>query len=312
MEIIEFKDYPNTETPMSSHNLNRMQNNIKTELTNIEQEGIIVSPTEPTTNRRKVWMQKGKNLFNKNNANIISGYMSGGVHKIFKNNTNADKMIYIKCNPNTTYTVSKCVSSRFAVCAINEILTTSEKDITNVIVDNNEQSITITTGTNECYLYVYYYTSGDNEQEILNSIQIEQGSTATEYEEYIEPKMYILNDNNVYEEFMKKEESEGTSLWIGSSFAETITLSDNPLNYRYFLVKTSSGYNAIVPALTGGSAVTGRSLVENSTYSRYELFFYINNINNANKTILFAPTYLFKNGAYSSMAQITEIIGYKD
>lgn len=186
--------------------VNTQINEVNEQLTNIEQEGIIVSPTEPTTNRRKVWMQKGKNLFNKNNANIISGYMSGGVHKIFKNNTNADKMIYIKCNPNTTYTVSKCVSSRFAVCAINEILTTSEKDITNVIVDNNEQSITITTGTNECYLYVYYYTSGDNEQEILNSIQIEQGSTATEYEEYIEPKMYILNDNNVYEEFMKKHE----------------------------------------------------------------------------------------------------------
>lgn len=194
----------------TDNEIEEIQNNIKeevnTQLTNIEQEGIIVSPTEPTTNRRKVWMQKGKNLFNKNNANIISGYMSGGVHKIFKNNTNADKMIYIKCNPNTTYTVSKCVSSRFAVCAINEILTTSEKDITNVIVDNNEQSITITTGTNECYLYVYYYTNGDNEQEILNSIQIEQNSTATEYEEYIEPKIYVLNDNNVYEEFMKKHE----------------------------------------------------------------------------------------------------------
>lgn len=61
MEIIEFKDYPNTETPMSSHNLNRMQNNIKTELSNIEQEGIIVSPTEPTTNRRKVWLQNVDN-----------------------------------------------------------------------------------------------------------------------------------------------------------------------------------------------------------------------------------------------------------
>ena len=35
--------------------------------------------------------------------------------------------------------------------------------------------------------------------------QLEQGSTATEYEEYIEPKVYTLNDNSVYEEFMKKE-----------------------------------------------------------------------------------------------------------
>lgn len=32
MEIIEFKDYPNTETPLSAYNLNRMQNNIKDEV----------------------------------------------------------------------------------------------------------------------------------------------------------------------------------------------------------------------------------------------------------------------------------------
>lgn len=32
MEIIEFKDYPNTETPLSAYNLNRMQNNIKEEV----------------------------------------------------------------------------------------------------------------------------------------------------------------------------------------------------------------------------------------------------------------------------------------
>jgi len=37
-------------------------------------------------------------------------------------------------------------------------------------------------------------------------MQIEQGSTATEYEEYIESKTYILNNNNAYEEFMKKQE----------------------------------------------------------------------------------------------------------
>lgn len=61
MEIVEFKDYPNTETPLNSHNLNRMQNNIKTELTNIEQEGIIASPTEPIVNRRKVWLQNVNN-----------------------------------------------------------------------------------------------------------------------------------------------------------------------------------------------------------------------------------------------------------
>ncbi len=37
--------------------VNTQINEVNEQLTNIEQEGIIVSPTEPTENRRKVWMQ---------------------------------------------------------------------------------------------------------------------------------------------------------------------------------------------------------------------------------------------------------------
>lgn len=37
-------------------------------------------------------------------------------------------------------------------------------------------------------------------------MQIEQGSKATKYEAYIEPKIYIKNSNDVYEEFIKKSE----------------------------------------------------------------------------------------------------------
>ncbi|MCI8362286.1 MAG: hypothetical protein HFJ41_04010 [Clostridia bacterium] len=52
--------------------VNTQINEVNTQLTNIEQEGIIVSPTEPMADRRKVWIQKGKNLFDKNN--VTKGY----------------------------------------------------------------------------------------------------------------------------------------------------------------------------------------------------------------------------------------------
>lgn len=52
--------------------VNTQINEAKEQLTNIEEEGIIVSPTEPMADRRKVWMQKGKNLFDKNN--VTKGY----------------------------------------------------------------------------------------------------------------------------------------------------------------------------------------------------------------------------------------------
>ncbi len=52
--------------------LSAYQEEVNEQLTNIEQEGIIVSSTEPAKNRRKVWMQKGKNLFDK--SKVTKGY----------------------------------------------------------------------------------------------------------------------------------------------------------------------------------------------------------------------------------------------
>ena len=48
----------NQEPAISAENLNQMQNNM-------EEVGVAISPTEPTTNEN-VWIQKGKNLYNKN------------------------------------------------------------------------------------------------------------------------------------------------------------------------------------------------------------------------------------------------------
>lgn len=124
------------------------------------------------------------NLFDKDNVNIISGYLSANTQKIYKNSTYKDKMLYIKCRPNTTYTISKKQSSRFSTCTADEIITTAEKNISNATANNTSTSITITSGANDNYLYVFYYTNGDNEQEILNSIKIEQGSIATPYTPY--------------------------------------------------------------------------------------------------------------------------------
>ena len=54
----------NSEPDLTAENLNKMQQDI----------GTVVSPTEPQGNERlKVWIQKGKNLFDKNN--ILSGYL---------------------------------------------------------------------------------------------------------------------------------------------------------------------------------------------------------------------------------------------
>lgn len=229
MEIVEFKDYPNTETPLNSHNLNRMQNNIKTELTNIEQEGIIVSPTEPTENRRKVWMQKGKNLFS---IGFISGYT---LNSTTGNNESSSNYIvtnnFIEVKANTTYTIS--INSNLEMLERGPRICEYDENYNMInCLYNTGLTYTFTTSNHTKYIkFSEAFYSVDN---MTTNIQVmlEQSLVATNYEEYIEPKTYILNDNNVYEEFMKKEEK--TILYNNPNGSNgNITLLDDAENYDY-------------------------------------------------------------------------------
>ena len=72
---------------------------------------------------------------------------------------------------------------------------------------------------------------------------IKEGTMVIPYEPYIEDeKIYVKSENDVYEEFMKKEEVETYKL-LGSANNEdkTITLSNDKLsNYKFLVVR--SGY----------------------------------------------------------------------
>lgn len=126
----------------------------------------------------------GKNLFDKDNANILNAYFAQ--EKIIASSS-AGKTLYISCKPNTTYTVSRIAGTRF------RILTTETTPTLNVNgidyqANDNTTSLTITTSNNANYLCVYYYSSASDtktEQQILDTIQIEEGTTATTYEPYI-------------------------------------------------------------------------------------------------------------------------------
>lgn len=128
----------------------------------------------------------GKNLFNKDNANVFDGYLSGS-NVITGGST---KSIYISCKPNTTYTITKentggnnrfCVfttdvTPKIGVTALNYVGTKSGAD--------NNSHYTITTPSNANYLcaFIGVGSTTPSLEEILESIQIEEGSIATEYE----------------------------------------------------------------------------------------------------------------------------------
>lgn len=132
----------------------------------------------------------GKNLFDKDHANIIdNATFSSGM--VAYNAT--QKVLYIPCEPSTTYTISKVATSglnaRFAVATAEAIDPESyyDTDIYNTSSSDTASSITYTTDSSAVYLMVLFYNSNNTQytlQETLDSIQIEYGSSATTYEGY--------------------------------------------------------------------------------------------------------------------------------
>lgn len=117
------------------------------------------------------------NLFDKDNANILNANFSSIINTLTSNSSS--RTIYIPCLPNTTYTIQKILSTRFVIGYTN-IAPDIGVEVFERIVSNTATELTITTGSNAKYLAVFYYNSSSDtltEQEILNSIQIEESTT---------------------------------------------------------------------------------------------------------------------------------------
>lgn len=135
----------------------------------------------------KTWLFEdivGKNIFNKNNYTSYSGYVgSDGI--LYPNAP--DYCIIIPFERVGTFTFSfNQNSNRIRVAEYNE-LTTSDYSQLTLLAQNSSSnsSVTFTTSSNCKYLYVGL---GNNSSivftDAINTAQIEEGSTATEYEPY--------------------------------------------------------------------------------------------------------------------------------
>lgn len=140
----------------------------------------------------KVYGGRGKNLFDKDNAAYLIGYFSK-THTAITTHANA-RTIYIPCEPNTTYTISRNTSyTNFhfgyttVLPAVGVAVNGYHGDATGSVT-----SFTLTTGADAKYLVSYIYNGYSEEgtsnawDTIIGGIQIEEGSTATAWEEYKE------------------------------------------------------------------------------------------------------------------------------
>lgn len=128
----------------------------------------------------------GKNLFDKDNANTLAAYISSASpYEIMSSSGNTT--IYIPCEPNTTYTISKVADNVFRAGTT----TTVPADgipTNNFIRNDTGSSLTLTSSAGDKFIAVFVRNaySSHTEEDILSSIQIEKGS-ATTYAPYFEP-----------------------------------------------------------------------------------------------------------------------------
>lgn len=136
----------------------------------------------------------GKNLFD--GVSVLNAYfsLSGTIA------SNADsKTVFTKCKPNTTYTISKKAGERFRVAYTKET-PNFNTSIYGAIEDFTANSISITTGADAKYIIAYVYNVNNDSitwAEMLASIQIEEGTEATDYVPYHHSRTYLPH-NGIY------------------------------------------------------------------------------------------------------------------
>ena len=238
-----------TTTDASANDLSNAQLELSSSATTYEafkQNVINVNDTKYTDtinvgtevdNYDRVNVLHSRNLFNKNDYNSITGYIGSTVSVITASGSGV-KILYIPCKPNTTYIMQKVASKRFALGTTRTTPAVGVNFYDLVSGSTSTTKLTITTESQAKYLIAEYYISGSanpdtlTEQEILDSVMINEGSTALSYEPYITPSINV-DGEEIY--------SKPVILWENpnptSDFASgNITLNDNLNNYSYYEV----------------------------------------------------------------------------
>lgn len=188
MEKINFQ---NGITPLNDTNLNQLQDNM-------EEAGVVVSPTEPTTNE-KVWIQKGKNLYNPKKA-YVSGNLSQNISLIYRN---------VKAGK--TYTFSATNYSWITIKTYNS----SNELIREVGSTEFTKDVTITIQDTETYVELIFYSGLTNLTSTsgidFTGVQLEKSSTVTEYEPYVERKIKVDGEEFLNVEKANNQQNYSTS-----------------------------------------------------------------------------------------------------
>lgn len=157
-----------------------------------------VHPTEHELDVRVT----SKNLFNKDDTTcLLNGYVSGD--GAYMASSGGEKSFIFKCQPNTDYVVSKVQSPTNRVAGFSTIPSSGTTGI-KLGEFNDTDTYTFNSGTAEYIIVWYLNNHGETvtNAEMLNSIQLEVGTTATPYTPYIADLSDVLISQDGLDTFM--------------------------------------------------------------------------------------------------------------
>lgn len=181
---------------------------------------VYVGAEEPTTGE-KVWFRKGKNYLDISKLKSRTSY---GITL-----TPTDTGIKISGTATDTYAyggkisialkkgVEYTLSGKNAGNILKIVLL--KQDASTIIMNVKTLNDEITFIPTEDVFYIQFVLEGITKSTAydyeISNLQIEQGSKAKPYKDYIEPKLFVRNSNGVYEEFIEKTDyNPGEELMI--------------------------------------------------------------------------------------------------
>lgn len=217
----------------------------------IDEDGIIVSATEPTGgNRRKVWMQKGKNIIPTDFNNWESGQYNMDDGQVEYNPARIRLNSLLKVKQGKTYYFNIFSDYMFIIRTYDKNGNFSRS------IGGIENGSTITTNTDEEYLGVIIYSASSTptfedykalfENGTIKPMICLNSEKNKEFEPNIKNAVHVKNDNGEYEEFLSKEESAVRVLYDGGQTLDNITLNDSVTNYDYIEIFYKLGETANV------------------------------------------------------------------
>ena len=193
-------------------------------------------------------VRTGKNLFNKSDGNSI---LVATVQATEIASSTNGRTVFVRCKPNTTYTISKTAGVRFSIAYTKELPAVGVS-IYGRVISNAASSLTITTGGDAKYLVAYVYLSGTDtitEQKMLGSVQIELGSTVSAYSAYDGKTYSVSFPSPVYSgeiDWVGKKVKEGMKKKTFTSNDSWLAFGTSPDTY-FILLDDSKQDDSVVP-----------------------------------------------------------------